>query len=616
MLLLLSGLAGCISSTETRAVSQNVIKILKRETHLGGDGTGIALINTDKKIVVEKHPVDLIRFLNSAKNLIEFPAITGIGNLRFATHGRPSVENTPPLSDCSGNIYVVFDGIIKNYEDLRDNLAERGHILASRNDAEILAHMLEEKLENDKKIEQALMEIGKEVEGHYAAVFLFSDDPTNLVFLVKDSRIVIGLEDNQRFLASEMEALIGLAKKYFEVCNGIGLIGLKDLQLYDLNGHKSKVELKNIPESIEYKVPGGFQHFMIREIFEIPDALKLSLIVHQRYYLELLARMVSKADKIYLIGSGSSYYACMLSAYLLRELAGIGASVIEATEFPYYALKDVTPGTVVIALSQSGKTTDVLRAVTKAKMYGASIIGIINAIGSPLMYASNIYLPIGVGPERAVPATKSFLGQVMTMYKVALKIAEMQETMNHSELNNLRRQLHALPNVIKKSIKKIDLTARTIAEKIYRQQSMFVASRGLNYPIALEGALKFKEVAYIHAEGIEAGELRHGPKSIITDGFPVILVMPHEKDARDDAYSLLYEAMELGANPIIITDENDIKAGKLTDNIIYVPEVEGLLTPFVNVIPLQLLAYYIGVLRGNPIDAPRGLTKYIILKQK
>jgi len=325
--------------------------------------------------------------------------------------------------------------------------------------------------------------------------------------------------------------------------------------------------------------------------------------------------MLLRAEKIYIIGAGSSYHVGLVGSYLLRELCDITAIVIDAVEFLYYALRDISPGTVVVTISQSGKSTDVIRAVSKAKMYGASIIGILNKLGSPLMYASNLYLPIGVGPERAVPATKSFIGQLITMIKIAIRIAEIKNLEHSKELDSLKKSLNEIPDITKKVIRENFKRIEKIAKDICQNESIFITSRGINYPIALEGALKIKEVSYIHAEGVEAGMLRHGPKAIIKEGFPVISIMPQDREAKNDMYRLINELDMLGAKNIIITNEKDTKAEKLARFAIRVPEVNNILTPIINIIPLQILAFYLGKCRGTNIDKPRGLSKYVIIQQ-
>jgi len=609
----MGGLSGVILNESSSQIVKDLIEILKREEYLGDDGTGLAIVG-DTAFFLERYPVQMREFINIAK-LEGIEGKVGIGEVRFATHGRPSLENTPPLFDCKKEIYVVMEGIVAKYEAYRKALLEKGHIFSSRNDTEIFAHVLEEEYDETGDYIQSVIKTASRIDGHYATIILHKRHPNNLAVISRSTKIFVGIKENRAYIASELEALIGLADKYTSIEDAVAIISPTAMTLYQFNGDIKDFKYLAMPEKITHRVPGGFNYFMEREIFETPKALKRALIVHQNYYLELIARMLIKADKVYFIGAGTSYHAALLGGYILSDLCDISPIVIDSTEFPYYGLKDVTPGTIVVAFSQSGKSTDVIRAVSKAKMYGASIIGITNKLGSPLMFASNLYLPLGVGPERAVPATKSFLGQLLAIYKIAIKAAEFLNTIRKEETNRIWSEMNKLPEIIERTIQSVSSKTRDIASKIYQRQSMFVSSRGLNYPVALEGALKIKEASYIHAEGIEAGMLRHGPKAIIEKGFPVITVMPYEKDAREDTYNLLDELISLGAQPIIITDEADKTAEKITEYVIKVPKIHHLFTPFANIIPLQLLAFYLGLKRGSPIDAPRGLSKYVVLRE-
>lgn len=613
MVLVMGGLTGVIKRDYSDTIIKEMIEIMRRQEHLGKDGCGFVVFGANGEVYLERYPGELEIFVRNIKR-VDFKGIIGIGQVRYATHGRPSIENTPPLSDCTNGYYVVMEGVIGDYNTIRRDIAGREHIFLSRNDTEIIAHVIEEECGGDIDT-SCLMKAYRKLHGVFSILIIHKKSQDKIVVFSKESRIFIGKGEDGVYFANELEALESFVSDYLELYNGIGIISIDKFTILDAKGNVIEPRFKKMPEKFIHRIPGGFDFYMEREIYESSEAIKRAFLVHQDEYLDLIARMLQRADKTYIIGAGTSYHAALLGGYLLRELADIPAIVIDSTEFPYYALKDVTPGTVIIAISQSGKSTDVIRAVSKAKMYGASIIGITNRLGTPLMFASNLYLPIGVGLEHAVPATKSFLGQLLVLYKMAFKTAEAKGTYSKEALKVLWKELELLPLSIKDTIKKVEGEVEDIAKKIFKKKSMFVSSRGLNFPIALEGALKIKEVSYIHAEGIEAGMLRHGPKAIIEEGFPVITIMPYEKDARDDTYSLLNELKQLGAQPIIITDDTDKIAEKIAEDVIKVPKVDDLLTPFVNILPLQLLALKLGLLRGNNIDAPRGLTKFVILQK-
>ncbi len=613
---LLGGIMGLISRNYSAENIKEALDILSKMKHLGNDGAGIAALNSDTTFEIRKYPGEFNMFVDLASDLMDKELNPVIGEMRFATHGRPSPENTPPLSDCSETIYVVMEGVISNYIEKKEELIENHHIFNSRNDTELLAHKFEEELSRSKDCEKALLNTVNYLEGSYASLLINKNYPNFLFLITRGSRLYVGKNENNKalYIASEVEAISQYINSYFRLEDGMAILSSDKMTIKTLEGRKYIPKWNNVDEIPKCKIPGGYKFFMEREIYESPQALKKANIVHQEYYLELISRMLLSAEKIYLIGAGTSYHAALLGGYLLRELAGISANVIDSTEFPYYALKDVTPGTVIIALSQSGKSTDIIRAISKAKMYGASIIGILNQLGSPLMYASNLYLPIGVGLEHAVPATKSFLGQLLALYKIAFKTAEMNGSISKEQKNKLWGIMRELPLLIEETISSVSDKVKRIAETLYTKSSMYVSSRGLNFPIALEGALKIKEVSYIHAEGVEAGMLRHGPKAVISEGFPVITIMPYERDAREDTYSLFREVKDLGADVVIITDSEDMVAEKLSSKVIKLPKINELFTPFLNVIPLQLLALNLGILRKTPIDSPRGLSKYVVLK--
>ncbi|NIQ06506.1 MAG: SIS domain-containing protein, partial [Candidatus Korarchaeota archaeon] len=375
----------------------------------------------------------------------------------------------------------------------------------------------------------------------------------------------------------------------------------------------SSIDLSS-PEDLEKVPPPKFENFMSREIHNQPYALRRALASSQEKYVNLIARMISKGEGLFLTGCGTSYHAARLGGYLFRQISDLTPSVVNAAEFRYYTLKDLEPGAVILAISQSGRTTDLLRTVRDAKMYGASIIGILNHLATPLMFASNLYLPIGVGEENAIPATKSFLGTLICLYKITLKIAERKQ-INRELVASTKERLKKAPQLIQKTIECTEPIIAKIASKIKKKNHIFVLGRGIDLPVALEGSLKFKEAAHIHSEGMTAGELRHGSITLLEKKFPAIFLIPQEKDAREDTYALISEANEIGGDSILITEETDIKAERVSSKVIKVPKTSKLLSPFVKTVPLQLLSYKIGTLRGITVDKPKALSKSVILEE-
>jgi len=607
----MGGIGGCvINNPET--MGKTLRSILIKQSHLGFDGTGIAIIK-NSKINIIKSPKQAKEFVQ-IDHLEKLSSNIGICDVRYATHGRPHLDNTQPLDDCNGEIAVAMEGVIRNYSIIRDRLSEKGHIFKSRTDAEIISHLLEDYIPKNGLLD-GIRKTYFELDGSFSFAVIHSKYPGKIAIVNKDSNVYIGRNENGIYFATEIDAIRDLVLEFLKLnFDKLALITQDSVEIIDLKkGIPESFEWQPIAEAPKGNVPGGWPHFMLREIHESALWLKRAIMTPQKVYLDLAASILNDSKKIFIIGCGTSYHAGMISSYIFRELAGLSPTIIDAAEFTYYSLKEVKTGTTVIAISQSGASTDVLRAVSKAKLHGAIIIGVTNSLGTPLMFASNVYLPIGIGPERAVPATKSFLGQIIALYQLIIATGLQNNFLNEKEAKEIYSHLYKLPRIVEETIAMTQDKAREISEQLYKRDSLYVVSRGLNYPIALEGALKFKETAYLHAEGVEAGELRHGPKALVYNNFPVILIMPKIPDAVEDSYKLISEIKQMGGNPIIITNKGDKTSGKLSKNVIYVPNVPRILTPIVNAIPLQLLAYYTGIKRGSPIDVPRGLSKAVIL---
>jgi len=607
----MGGIGGCvINNPET--MGKTLRSILIKQSHLGFDGTGIAIIK-NSKINIIKSPKRAKEFVQ-IDHLEKLSSNIGICDVRYATHGRPHLDNTQPLDDCNGEIAVAMEGVIWNYSIIRDRLSEKGHIFKSRTDAEIISHLLEDYIPKNGLLD-GIRKTYFELDGSFSFAVIHSKYPDKIAIVNKDSNVYIGRNENGIYFATEIDAIRDLVLEFLKLnFDKLALITQDSVEIIDLKkGIPESFEWQPIAEAPKGNVPGGWPHFMLREIHESTLWLKRAIMTPQKVYLDLAASILNDSKKIFIIGCGTSYHAGMISSYIFRELAGLSPTIIDAAEFTYYSLKEVKTGTTVIAISQSGASTDVLRAVSKAKLHGAIIIGVTNSLGTPLMFASNVYLPIGIGPERAVPATKSFLGQIIALYQLIIATGLQNNFLNEKEAKEIFSHLYKLPRIVEETIAMTQDKAREISEQLYKRNSLYVVSRGLNYPIALEGALKFKETAYLHAEGVEAGELRHGPKALVYNNFPVILIMPKIPDAVEDSYKLISEIKQMGGNPIIITNKGDKTSRKLSKNVIYVPNVPRIFTPIVNAIPLQLLAYYTGIKRGSPIDVPRGLSKAVIL---
>lgn len=582
-----------------------ILKGLARVKYLGKDGLGMATLQNGK-LQRERSEKPFNQALTE-RDFRQLEGSMGVGEVRFATHGRPTVENTPPFFDCHKDLAVVTTGVVSNFKKQKERLSEQGHIFKSRNDGEILPHLLEDLLNGNISIE--FKQLSQMLTGPYSFFLL---DTTRSAIMAYSSAFPLYLsqEKGKSYLSSVPEALE--APRY-ELEKGKVLFLTPDTtQIVDPTTEQTteiQIPASKELERVEVK---EFENFMLQEIEQQPRALIRSLATTQEKYVDLIARMISRSEKLFLTGCGTSYNAALLGGYIFRQIANLPSSAVNAAEFRYYTLKDLEPAAVILALSQSGRTTDLLRTVRDAKMYGVSLIAILNHLATPLMDASNIYLPMGVGEENAIPATKSFMGALVCLYKIALKIAERNDL--QEKVDTLESDLTNLPPIVRETIEETKPVTEQIAQKIKDKNNLFVLGRGIDLPIALEGSLKFKEAAHIHSEGMTAGELRHGPISLLKRGFPALFLVPQEKDAREDTYALISEANEAGGEAILITQKSDAKAKQASDMVITIPNVPRLLSPFVNIIPLQFLSYFLGQLRGVKVDKPNALSKSVVLE--
>lgn len=581
---------------------------LKRLTYRGYDGAGIAILKPEG-IEVRKAPGHLEQ-VQKAIDLDDIGSSIALGHTRYASRGWPTLENTHPLLDCTGNIAVVMDGILDRYEESRDELLRRGHSIRSRTDTEILAHMLEERARSLSVI-NALLDIARRVSGLYSAAFVVF--PHRGIFFIQNGQpLVVGVGRDCVVLSSDLPSLYGFAEVAYIIEDGIaGYIGLDDISMYRISDGSSiqlsSLQVKRVKLFAEEASKAGYPHFMLKEIYDIPEALYRGTVSVMEKYLRLASMILFGAKNVFVVANGTSLHAGMVGSYYFSELAKINVTPISAAEFPYSYLENVSTGTVIIAISQSGETSDVIASVKAAKQRGAVILGITNNVGSRLALESNVYLPIGAGPEISVPATKTFANTLSTLYMLALYTGTFTGRTDLSDFQKGVEGIRELGRALQSQLRRIDEGMSKIAEKLVIQNT-YVASSGITYPIALEGALKLKEAALIHAEGMQLGELRHGPLTLISREFPVIVIEPVEDAARPIFLKVVNEIRGRGIEPLIISPEGSEKASSLA---IGVPAVNRYLYPITAAIPLQLLAYRLGVKLGRPIDAPPGLAKAI-----
>ncbi|AAK41505.1 glutamine--fructose-6-phosphate transaminase (isomerizing) [Saccharolobus solfataricus] len=576
----------CKDSIDVSIINKGLKKLIYR----GYDSAGIAYLEDDS-LVIKK----ILGNISKNEISVSDKARVAIGHTRYASRGWPTLENAHPLTDCNGKIAVVMDGILDDYEKIREDLIAKGHKFVSTTDAEVIPHLLE----NSTNYLNSSLNVMKRVKGIYSLVFVTID--IDKIFAINSGQpLMIGITQECKYVSSDLPSLSGFAENAIIMPeNTVAVISWNDVQVYNIEGNEVKPEIKRVKYKEEIAEKGGFPHFMLKEIYDIPQALINSFNSLMEKYLSLASMIVYGAKNVYIIGNGTSLHAGFISSYYFSEIS-LNVNVVSAAEFPYYALKNVTTGSVIIAISQSGETSDVIRSIKMAKQRGAVILGITNSVGSRLALESNVYLPITAGPEMAVPATKTFTSTIVVLKVLSLYTGLHSGKNDRSEISSLKSEIEELAKQLMVRLPEMEKEAEKLAPKLDKE-SLYISSSGINYPIALEGALKFKEASMTHAEGIQLGELLHGPIVLTNKGYPVILIKPVEAE---DLYNKVIRSIkERGDVIVTVAEDGDMKSIKATRD----------LTPISNVIPLHLLAYKLGVRKGLPIDTPPGLVKAVIV---
>ncbi|NON61215.1 glutamine--fructose-6-phosphate transaminase (isomerizing) [Acidianus sp. RZ1] len=559
---------------------------LRRLVYRGYDGVGYSFFNGELK--VRKSPLQVDK-----ADIFSGNAKVAIAHTRYASRGWPTMENTHPILDCKGKIAVVMDGIIEDYEKLRDELKARGHNFVTTTDTEVIPHLLEEI--DPKDILR--------IKGMYSLAYLTEEEKDKIFFIQSGQPLYIGIGKGEcTFISSDIPSLYGFSEEALEVPDSsYGFVTYNVFKVFDNQGREIKdIKSRKVKYTPEIAEKAGYPHFMLKEIYEIPEAIIRSFESLMDKYLRLSAMIIYSAKHVYVVGNGTSYHAGLVSSYYLSE-NGIGVNVVSSAEFPYFALDNVGVGDVVVAISQSGETGDVVRSIKAAKMRGSVILGITNSVGSRLALESNVYLPITAGPEMAVPATKTFTSTLIVLLALSNYVGMMSGKKDEGDFNRLKISIKDLSESLEKRMDEISSKAKEISEKVYKHEGLYVSSSGINFPISLEGALKFKEAAYLHAEGIQLGELLHGPIVLTNMGYPTVIVRPAE-DASIPLYEKVLDRIASKNNVVTLGPEESFGSVKTSKE----------LSPIANIVPLQLLAYYTGVKRGTPIDTPAGLVKAVI----
>lgn len=605
------GITGYIGNKEIVPI---LIGGLKRLEYRGYDSAGIAVLS-DGEIKETKSVGKLINLQELLENN-PLSGHVGIGHTRWATHGKPSDENAHPHTDCRGKIAVVHNGIIENYLELKQELEKEGHTFRSETDTEILAHLIEKYYQGD--LLAAVRSALKRVTGSYAIGVICVEEPEVIVAARKDSPLVIGIGKGENYLASDIPAFLpytkeALVMKDYEVCK----ITRDAVQVFDLEGNPLKRSGFQVLWDAQMAEKGGYKHFMLKEIYEQPKVILDTLtgrLKDQGIDLSetgLTPQAASEIKRIHLVACGTAYHSALIGKYLLEELAGIPAEAELASEFRYRnAVLD--KDTLVIAVSQSGETADTLAAVKKVRKDKLPVFSITNVLDCSLSRESDYVLYTRAGIEIGVAATKTFVAQMTAFYLLALYLAEVRKTLSVEEIKELIRHLSQIPQKVSQ-ITDAHEKIKEISREFYRYNDFLYLGRHLLYPIALEGALKLKEISYIHAEGYAAGEMKHGPIALIDENCPVV-AMVNQGQLCEKILSNIKEVKARDAVTIGIVTYPGKDMEEYFDHYFFIPETHYLLSPLLSIIPLQLMAYYISDKKGCDVDQPRNLAKSVTVE--
>jgi glucosamine--fructose-6-phosphate aminotransferase (isomerizing) len=618
------GIVGYVGDKQVVGV---ILDGLKKLEYRGYDSAGIAVVDEGGHLAIRRAEGKL-RNLEESIRLRPLDGTYGIGHTRWATHGRPTEENAHPHRDCSGRVVVVHNGIIENFLPLKHSLLEHGHKFVTETDTEVIAHLIEKYLdEGDDTLDEAVRRAVADMRGIFALAIMSSVEPEKIVAVRQGPPIVIGLGQNEYFVASDIPPVLYHTRDVFFLGDGeMAVLTRNGVSVTDFEGHSVAPDVQRITWDPIAAEKGGFKHYMLKEIYEQPRAVRDTIIgrVSQstgRVYLDEMD--ISEAEfrqftSIKAIACGTSLHAAMAGKYMLEELARIPVEVDYASEFRY---RDpiLDEKTLVIAISQSGETADTIAAVRESKEKGAKILSICNVQGSMLTRESQGTVLTHAGPEIGVASTKAFTSQMTVFYLLALFLGQQRGVLNQEESLEHVRGLNGLP-VKMETLLGCDDQIEKLARELHRAQDFLYLGRGINFPIALEGALKLKEISYIHAEGYPAGEMKHGPNALIDEELPVVVVATRDDASEasrlryDKTLSNMVEVKARDGKVIAIVSEGDKDVREIADHVIEVPQASDLISPILSIVPLQLLAYHIGVRRGCDVDQPRNLAKSVTVE--
>jgi glucosamine--fructose-6-phosphate aminotransferase (isomerizing) len=609
-------MCGIVGYTGPREAGPILIEGLARLEYRGYDSAGIALVDDGGDLFVEKKAGKLANLRAAIADRTPHAAI-GLAHTRWATHGRPNDLNAHPHQDCTGEITVIHNGIIENFRELRDGLEARGHRLTSETDTEALAHLVEECYQGD--LADAVRGTLRQVEGAYAIAVMHRAEGDRLVGARKDVPLVVGLADGESFLASDVAAILAHTDKVLFLEDGdVADLRPAGVTITDVEGRPQERTVTTIDWSPEAAEKGGYEHFMLKEIHEQPESLRQAIagrVTREDHIwleeLEGFAEVLARIDRVELIACGTAYYASLVGAAAIQDWIGIPARATVGSEFRY-SPPPIDERTLVIAVTQSGETADTIAPTRLARERGAPIIAVTNTVGSAITREAHRVLFLQAGPEIAVAASKTFVAQVTTLVILAAAIAKARGALGLEQEQELGAALHSLPAGAAKALENAS-GVQDLARRYVNSRGFMFVGRGYTYPTALEGALKLKEVSYVHAEGYAAGEMKHGPISLLDAECPLVAVATRSS-VYDKLVSNVMEGRARDARVIAVATEGDPQIERFADDICWVPDTHEALSSVLAIIPLQLFAYHVAIARGTDVDQPRNLAKSVTVE--
>jgi len=608
-------MCGIIGYCGNKAAKPVLLDGLKRLEYRGYDSAGLAVAEHNKLAVIRA--VGKVCDLEKKGLARPLPGHYGIAHTRWATHGRPSEENAHPHCDCQAKIAIVHNGIIENYLDLKDELLAKKHVFKSETDSEVVAHLIEEYYSGD--LEMAVLKTVKRLEGTFGIAAIHADNDSQVVIVKRGSPIIIGVGENEYFAASDANALLPYTQKIISLNDDeMAVLHAAGYHIKNLNNEFLQKEIEICEQRDALADKKGFEHFMLKEIFEQPESIENAFRgriiesegVSKLGGLEPVKERLKSLKKIVIVSCGTSYYAGLLGRYIFESLSELHVEVEVASEFRYRKLK-IDKNTAVLALSQSGETADTLAAIREAKRKGALILGIVNVVGSAIAQITDAGVYNHAGPEFGVASTKIYTSQLVILTLMALLIGRYQG-ISYAEGSEVIQAIKKLPRQVKKILTDMEHIKKIALDYAQYKDFLFIG-RLFNYPTAMEGALKLKEISYIHAEGYPAGEMKHGPISLIDEQFPTVAIVSPDCTF-EKMLSNIQEIKARSGRVLAVASQGSRRIGDICDDVIWVPETLPILQPILNIVPLQLFAYFIARHKGCDIDKPRNLAKSVTVE--